>query len=354
MESDNFIMKDLKELGRNQIIESLKKAGYPAYRGEQVFNWLYKNGISQPAEMKNLPKELRAFLVESYQITDLKEINRSQATDGTVKYLWELADGDNIEGVYLPFPESNRHSACISTQVGCAFGCSFCATGIEGFKRDLTAAEIVDQVLKIQLDISGENFAEPRLSNIVFMGMGEPLANFDNLMQAVEIINADQGLNIGMRKLTISTSGLVPKIEKLAETNDQIGLAVSLHAPNDRLRNKIMPINKKYNINQLLTAVINYIEKTGRRVTFEYVLMDSVNDSPELAVQLANLLRGINCHVNLIPANPVPELGIKKPVKSVIDNFYNTLDQNKIQVTIRKEMGSTIDAACGQLKRQTR
>jgi 23S rRNA (adenine2503-C2)-methyltransferase len=173
-------------------------------------------------------------------------------------------------------------------------------------------------------------------------------------MQAVEIINADQGLNIGMRKLTISTSGLVPKIEKLAETNDQIGLAVSLHAPNDRLRNKIMPINKKYNINQLLTAVINYIEKTGRRVTFEYVLMDSVNDSPELAVQLANLLRGINCHVNLIPANPVPELGIKKPVKSVIDNFYNTLDQNKIQVTIRKEMGSTIDAACGQLKRQTR
>lgn len=345
-------MKDLKELNRSEIISELKKAGYPSYRGEQIYNWFYKNGVSSTAEMKNIPKDLRKYLDENYKLTDLKEINRNQAVDGTVKYLWELADGENVEGVYLPFPESGRHSACISTQVGCGLGCSFCATGIDGLKRNLSAGEIVDQVIKVQKDISGENFADPRLSNIVFMGMGEPLANFDNLMKAVEILNSKQGLNIGMRKMTISTAGLVPEIKKLAEVNDQIGLAVSLHAPNDRLRNKIMPINKKYNINQLLNAVIDYIEKTGRRVTFEYVLMDSVNDSPELSVQLAELLRGINCHVNLIPANPVPELNIKRPVQKVIDSFYETLDNNGIQVTLRKEMGTQIDAACGQLKRK--
>jgi 23S rRNA (adenine2503-C2)-methyltransferase len=347
-------MKDLKELKRTEIITELKKAGYPSYRGEQIFNWLYKNGVSNTEEMKNIPKELRRYINDNYHITNLKENNKSISADGTVKYLWELEDGENIEGVYIPFPESGRHSACISTQVGCGLGCSFCATGIDGLQRNLSTAEIIDQVLKIQADISGEEFLEPRLSNIVFMGMGEPLANFDNLMKAVEILNADNGLNIGMRKMTISTAGLVPEIEKLAEKNDQIGLAVSLHAPNDRLRNKIMPINRKYNLNQLLTAVINYIEKTGRRVTFEYVLMDSVNDSPELAVQLADLLRGINCHVNLIPANPVPELNIKRPVKKVIESFYSTLDNNGIQVTLRKEMGSEIDAACGQLKRKQR
>ncbi|OEG63141.1 23S rRNA m(2)A-2503 methyltransferase [Halanaerobium congolense] len=344
-------MKDLKELNRSELIDEFEKAGFPSYRGEQVFNWLYKNGVSAVEEMKNIPKKMRQFIDENYELSDLKEINRSTAVDGTVKYLWELNDGENIEGVYLPFPKSGRHSTCISTQVGCGLGCSFCATGIDGLQRNLTTGEIVDQVIKVQKDISGSNFAEPRLSNVVFMGMGEPLANFDNLMKAVEIINADQGLNIGMRKMTISTAGLVPEIKKLARTNDQIGLAVSLHAPNDRLRNKIMPINKKYNLNQLLAAVIKYIEKTGRRVTFEYVLMDSVNDSPELSVQLAELLRGINCHVNLIPANPVPELGIERPVQKVIDSFYETLDRNGIQVTLRKEMGTQIDAACGQLKR---
>jgi len=345
-------MKDLKELNRNDLIKELKNSGFPSYRGEQVYNWLYKNGVSETKNMKNIPKNLREYIDDNYQITDLKEIKKNISSDGTVKYLWQLEDGENIEGVYLPFPESGRHSACISTQVGCGLGCSFCATGIDGLKRDLSPGEIIDQVVKIQADISGDDFLEPRLSNIVFMGMGEPLANFDNLMKAVEILNSDHGFNIGMRKMTISTAGLVPEINKLAETNDQIGLAISLHAPNDRLRNKIMPINRKYSLNQLLNAAVNYIEKTGRRVTFEYVLMDSVNDSPELAVQLAELLRGINCHVNIIPANPVPELDIKRPVKKVVDNFYNTLDRNGIQVSIRKEMGSEIDAACGQLKRK--
>src|SRR6056297_2695940 len=345
-------MKDLKELNRDELIDEFKEAGFPSYRGEQVFNWLYKNGVSNTEEMKNIPKKMRKYIDENYNLSDIKEINRSQAVDGTIKYLWQLADGENIEGVYLPFPESGRHSACISTQVGCGLGCSFCATGIDGLKRNLTTGEIVDQVIKVQKDISGSNFAEPRLSNVVFMGMGEPLANFDNLIKAVEIINADNGLNIGMRKMTISTAGLVPEINKLAETNDQIGLAVSLHAPNDSLRNKIMPINRKYSLNQLLTAVIDYIEKTGRRVTFEYVLMDSINDSPELALQLADLLKGINCHVNLIPANPVPALNIKRPAKNVLDKFYEILVNRGLQVTVRKEMGSEIEAACGQLKRK--
>lgn len=347
-------MKDLKELNRNELIKEFEEAGFPSYRGEQLFNWLYKNGVSTTEEMKNIPKKMRNYIDQNYKLSNIKEIDRSLAVDGTVKYLWELNDGENIEGVYLPFPESGRHSACISTQVGCGLGCSFCATGIDGLQRNLTTGEIIDQIIKIQKDISGSDFAEPRLSNIVFMGMGEPLANFDNLMKAVQIINADQGLNIGMRKMTISTAGLVPEIKKLAQVNDQIGLAVSLHAPNDRLRNKIMPINKKYNLNQLLSTVIDYIETTGRRVTFEYVLMDSVNDSPELSVQLSELLRGINCHVNLIPANPVPELGIKRPVQKVIDSFYETLQNNGIQVTLRKEMGTQIDAACGQLTRKDR
>lgn len=347
-------MKDLKELNRNELIEELKKAGFPSYRGEQVFNWLYKNGVSNTEEMKNIPKKMRSYLENNYNLSNLEETKRSVAVDGTVKYLWQLNDGENIEGVYLPFPKSGRHSACISTQVGCGLGCSFCATGIDGLKRNLSTGEIVEQVLAIQKDISGSSFAEPRLSNLVFMGMGEPLANFDNLMKAVEILNSNQGLNIGMRKMTISTAGLVPEIKKLAQVNDQIGLAISLHAPNDRLRNKIMPINKKYSLNQLLKTVIDYIETTGRRVTFEYVLMDSVNDSPELSVQLSELLRGINCHVNLIPANPVPELGIERPVQKVIDSFYDTLVNNGIQVSLRKEMGSQIDAACGQLKRKDR
>ena len=184
-------MKDLKELNRSELIDELKKAGFPSYRGEQIFNWLYKNGVSKTKEMKNIPKKMREFIDDNYNLTDLKEINNSLATDGTVKYLWELKDGENIEGVYLPFPESGRHSACISTQVGCGLGCSFCATGIDGLKRNLTAGEIVDQVIKVQKDISAENFGEPRLSNVVFMGMGEPLANFDNVMKAVEIINAN-------------------------------------------------------------------------------------------------------------------------------------------------------------------
>lgn len=345
-------MKDLKSLNRKELILELENNDYPSYRGEQLYNWLYQNGVSKTAEMKNIPKKMRSFIDDKYQITDLKELKKSTAADGTVKYLWNLNDGEKIESVYLPFPESGRHSACISTQVGCGLNCSFCATGIDGLKRNLTTGEIIDQVIKIQKDISGSSFAEPRLSNIVFMGMGEPLANFDNLMKAVEILNSNEGLNIGMRKMTISTAGLVPEIKKLAEVNDQIGLAVSLHAPNDRLRSKIMPINKKYNLNQLLAAVIDYIEQTGRRVTFEYVLMDSINDSPELSVQLAELLRGINCHVNLIPANPVPELNIKRPVQKVIDSFYDTLVNNGIQVTLRKEMGTQIDAACGQLKRK--
>ncbi len=345
-------MKDLKSLTRNELMESINNLGYPNYRGEQVFNWIYRNGISDYDLMTNIPKKMRKDLQTNFEMIDIKLLEKKKAADGTIKYLWKLKDGENIESVYIPFEESGRHSICISTQVGCALGCSFCATGIDGLQRDLSTGEIIDQVLKIQQDISEEIFGNPRISNIVYMGMGEPLANFQNVLKSAEIINENDGLNIGMRKMTISTAGLVPEIKELAGKNDQIGLAVSLHAPNDRLRNKLMPVNRKYGITQLLQAVNYYIEKTGRRVTFEYVLMDGVNDSPELAIQLADLLRGINCHVNLIPANPVPALNIKRPAKNVLDKFYEILVNRGLQVTVRKEMGSEIEAACGQLKRK--
>ncbi|RCW51416.1 MULTISPECIES: 23S rRNA (adenine(2503)-C(2))-methyltransferase RlmN [unclassified Halanaerobium] len=345
-------MKDLKSLTRNELMESINNLGYPNYRGEQVFNWIYRNGISDYDLMTNIPKKMRKDLQTDFKITDIELLEKKKAADGTIKYLWKLKDGENIESVYIPFEESGRHSICISSQVGCALGCSFCATGIDGLQRDLNTGEIIDQVLKIQQDISKETFGSPRISNIVYMGMGEPLANLKNVLKSAEIINENDGLNIGMRKMTISTAGLVPEIKELAEKNNQIGLAVSLHAPNDRLRNKLMPVNRKYSITQLLSAVNYYIEKTGRRVTFEYVLMDGVNDSPELAIQLADLLRGINCHINLIPANPVPALNIKKPVQKVLDKFYEILVNRGLQVTVRKEMGSEIEAACGQLKRK--
>ncbi|MGM0602760.1 MAG: 23S rRNA (adenine(2503)-C(2))-methyltransferase RlmN [Bacillota bacterium] len=345
-------MKDLKSLTRNELMKSINNIGYPDYRGEQVFNWIYKNGITDYNSMTNIPKTMRKDLQKNFKMTDIKLMEKKKAADGTVKYLWELNDGENIESVYIPFEKSGRHSICISTQVGCALGCSFCATGIDGLKRNLSTGEIIDQVLKIQQDISSETFGDPRISNIVYMGMGEPLANLNSVLKSAEIINEDDGLNIGMRKMTISTAGLVPEIRELAEKNDQIGLAVSLHAPNDMLRNKLMPVNRKYDITQLLQAVNYYIEKTGRRVTFEYVLMDGVNDSPELAIQLSDLLRGINCHVNLIPANPVPALNIKRPDKRILDKFFEILNDRGLQVTIRKEMGSEIEAACGQLKRK--
>lgn len=243
-----------------------------------------------------------------------------------------------------------RHSVCISTQLGCAMNCIFCATGKGGLVRNLTTGEIIDQVLEIQKDISSGEFGKPGITNVVLMGMGEPLANFDNVIKAVEILNDEKGFAIGIRRITVSSSGLVPGIRRLAELNLQLVLAVSLNAPNDLLRNTLMPINRKYPLDELLSAVKYYIKKTSRRVTFEYILIDNVNDSPEQAYELVSLLRGIKCHLNLIPLNPVRGVKYRRPAREKILLFRDIIEKNGIAVTIRQERGPDIEAACGQLR----
>lgn len=343
--------KDLKSLTRSELINWFANEGYPAFRGKQVFNWIYKNGVQDFDEMNNLPLKLKEELREkSYISSNLILKDALSTSDGTVKYLWSLSDCETIESVYLPFLEDGRHSVCISSQVGCAVDCKFCATGNNGFVRNLTPGEIVEQVLKIQRIISKKEFGKPRISNLVFMGMGEPLANLEAVLKAVHIINDDKGLGIGQRKITISTSGIVSKIKELAEKEMQIVLAISLNAPNNLLRDSLMPINKRYPIEDLLTAVKYYIKKTSRRVTFEYVLIDKINDSKELAEELAYLLKGLLCHVNLIPLNPVEEFNFKSPSKKCINEFRDILVSKGIETTIRQERGNSIEAACGQLR----
>lgn len=343
--------QDLKSLSRKELKKWFQEKGYPAYRAEQIFNWIYRNGVEDFTAMKNIPAELRRELEEkAYVNSNLALEEARYAGDGTVKYLWKLEDGHFIESVYLPYPEEKRYSVCISSQVGCPMNCSFCATARGGLERNLTTGEIVDQVLGIQREISGEEYGLPGITNVVFMGMGEPLANLAAVLKAVEILNDEKGFNIGMRRITISTCGLVPEIRKLADMGLQLVLAVSLHAPNNQLRSKLMPINKKYPIKELLDAVEYYINKTGRRVSFEYILIDKVNDFPEQARELADLLQGILCHVNLIPLNPVREFAYERPADDSIDRFREILLDKGIECTVRQERGTGIEAACGQLR----
>lgn len=343
---------DLLAMNQEKFKDYLKENNIKSFRAEQVFNWIYKNGIFNLKNMKNLPGPLIEKLENLAKIEKLKLLGKSEAKDGTIKYLWKLNDNETIESVYLPYYKEGRHSVCISTQVGCNMGCSFCATGLEGLKRNLTTSEIIAQVLQIQKDISDEDFLDPAISNVVFMGMGEPMNNLDNVLDSVNLLNLDSTLNIGMRKMTISTVGVVPGIKELAVRNKQIGLAVSLNAPNDSLRSKIMPVNNKYPLKSLIDSVKEYIELTNRRVTFEYVMMDNVNDSPEYAYQLRRLISDILCHVNLIPVNPVSELDVYRPSLEKIEKFKKILTDGNIDTTIRQERGVEIEAACGQLKRE--
>ncbi|MGM0444900.1 MAG: 23S rRNA (adenine(2503)-C(2))-methyltransferase RlmN [Bacillota bacterium] len=335
---------------QNELQKKFDEQNIQSFRAKQVFNWIYKNGVLDFSNMSNLSSDLIASLNDKYDLNTLKLNKKLIAEDGTQKYLWETKDNNLVESVFLPYEDENRYSICVSTQIGCSIGCKFCATGIDGLIRDLSTAEIIEQILKIQIDISKNNFGNPSITNIVFMGMGEPFLNYDNLMKSVRILNDQNGFNIGMRKMTISTSGIVDKINKLADNNDQIGLAVSLNAPNDRLRNKLMPINKKYNLNKLFKAVDYYIKKTNRRVTFEYVLIKDINDSEVHLQQLINLMKNKLVHVNLIPVNPVPELNIKRPQKYIVEKFKNELEKERIPVSIRIEKGTNIKAACGQLR----
>lgn len=317
-----------------------------AFRADQIFQWLHQKNVTSFAEMRNLPQSLINQLEELAEITVVETVTRREARDGTVKYLFRLPDGETIESVYLPY-DDDRKSICISSQVGCAMGCAFCATGLSGWKRNLTPGEMVEQIYAVQRDRQVE------ITNVVLMGMGEPLINYDNSLAAIRLMNHPKGLNIGIRRITLSTCGLTPEIRALAHEDLQLVLAISLHAPNDTLRSEIMPVNRKYPLADLMKACRYYTEITNRRVTFEYALMERVNDQIQHARELVQLLRGMLCHVNLIPINPVKETGISRPDMSQVLKFQQILQTAGIETTLREERGTDIDAACGQLRSRT-
>ena len=337
-------MIDLKDFEYDELTEYLLSIGEKKFRAEQIFSWLHR-GAESYEEMTNLSKATREKLEKETYVSTLKirEKYVSQL-DGTVKYLFELPDGNCIESVVMRY--HHGLTICISSQVGCRMGCRFCASTIGGLYRSLTAGEILNQVIFAQKDI-GE-----RISNIVIMGIGEPLDNFDNIIKFLHNVNHEKGLNIGYRHITLSTCGVVPKIYDLAEENLPITLTISLHAPNNEIRDTIMPVNHKYKIDELIKACKYYYEKTGRRISFEYSLIHGVNDSTENAADLANLIKGMGAHVNLIPVNKVEERDFEKGSKAEINAFREKLEKMGINATIRRELGSDISASCGQLRKK--
>jgi 23S rRNA (adenine2503-C2)-methyltransferase len=328
-----------------QLQQWMKDNGEPAFRGGQLFDWLYVKRVKSFEDMSNLSKALREKLDEHFQIITLSEITKFESKDGTVKFLFGLHDAHAIETVIMRHNYGN--SICVTTQVGCRIGCTFCASTLGGLKRNLTAGEIVAQVVTAQqlLDATGE-----RVSSIVIMGSGEPFENYDATMTFLRIMIHEKGLNIGQRHITVSTSGIVPSMYKFAEENTQINLALSIHAPNDALRSKLMPVNRRFPFDDVMAACHNYIAKTGRRITFEYALIGGVNDQVEHAQELADVLKGMLCHVNLIPVNHVPERNYVRTPREDIFEFQRVLERNKVSVTIRREQGHDIAAACGQLR----
>ena len=335
-------MTDIKSMTQEEITDALRAMGEPAFRGKQVFSWLHK-GATDFAEMNNLSKPLREKLGKEFTIT-APTVARKQVSrlDGTVKYLWELRDGNCIETVLMSYHHGN--TVCISSQVGCRMGCKFCASTIAGKARDLTPSEMLDQVLFTQLD-SGKD-----ISNIVLMGIGEPLDNFDTVLRFLELVNSPEGLNIGMRHISLSTCGLTEKIDKLADYQLQLTLSVSLHAPDDETRSRIMPVNRGVGVEQLFAACRRYFEKTGRRISYEYAMIDGVNDADWQADLLARHLKGTPGHVNLIPLNHVEESPLK-PSRRVAA-FQKRLESHGVTATVRRKLGGDIDASCGQLRRK--
>ncbi|MDQ0217127.1 23S rRNA (adenine(2503)-C(2))-methyltransferase RlmN [Peribacillus cavernae] len=333
----------------HELKQWLTENGDKAFRADQVFNWLYKKRVTSFEDMSNLSKSLRDKLESQFTITTLKTLIQQTSKDGTMKFLFELHDGFSIETVLMRHEYGN--SICVTTQVGCRIGCTFCASTLGGLKRNLEAGEIVAQVVKVQqaLDETDE-----RVSSVVIMGIGEPFDNYDEMLSFLKNINHEKGLNIGARHITVSTSGIIPKIYKFADENLQINFAVSLHAPTTELRSKLMPINRAYKLPDLIEAVKYYTNKTGRRVSFEYGLFGGENDQVEHAEQLAELIKDIKCHVNLIPVNYVPERNYVRTPREQIFEFEKTLKNHGINVTIRREQGHDIDAACGQLRAKER
>jgi len=335
---------NLKSQTLPELTATLKELGQPAFRGKQVYTWLHK-GVRSYDQMSNLPKSLRDTLEEKFPICPPEVVRKQESkTDGTIKYLWKLSDGNCVETVLMRYHYGN--TVCISTQVGCRMGCAFCASTIGGLVRRLEPYEMLDEVLFTQQD-SGLP-----ISHIVLMGIGEPLDNFDNVMRFLELVNSPEGMNISMRHISLSTCGLVPKIDELAKKKLQISLAISLHGPNDEIRNRIMPVNKAYPIDQLLDACRRYYDITSRRIHFEYAMIDGVNDSEGCARELLKRLKGLGAHVNLIPLNHVEESPLKPSSRAAVAKFQKILEDGGITATVRRTLGGDIDASCGQLRRK--
>ncbi|MBR5534293.1 MAG: 23S rRNA (adenine(2503)-C(2))-methyltransferase RlmN [Ruminiclostridium sp.] len=337
-------MPDLKSMTPEELTAWCKEQGMPAFRGKQIFQW-FGRGVSSVEEMSNLPKALREKIAQegefSAPVVERKQVSK---LDGTIKYLWRLSDGNCIETVLMRYRHGN--SVCISSQVGCAMGCAFCASTLGGKVRNLTAAELLDQVVFTQKD-SGYP-----ISNIVLMGIGEPLDNYDNVKRFLELVNHPDGMNIGMRHISLSTCGLVKGIDRLAEEGLQITLSVSLHAPDDETRTKLMPVNRAHNVDQLFDACRRYFKKTGRRISYEYAMIDGMNDTPYHANLLGDHLEGTVAHVNLIPLNHVEESPYKPSTAKNVAAFQKALEKRGITATVRRRLGSDIDASCGQLRRK--
>lgn len=347
---------EIKSLLLSELQEKLSEFTEPSYRAGQIMNWLYEKRASGFEEMSDLPQALRARLAENFSMGKLGVVRVLGSRDTTRKFLFRLGDGKLIESVLIPASpalygqKSDRRTACVSTQVGCAYGCRFCASGLDGFSRNLRANEIVDQIMAIESHVGGSQ----RIDNIVFMGMGEPLANFDNVMRVIRILNAPWGLSIGARHITVSTSGLAPQIRKLADEPLQIRLAISLHGATDEVRNQIMPINRRYNLETLFSACDCYVERKKQRLTFEYILIAGVNDTDDQAHLLATHARRLAAKVNLIPYNTVQGLPWSRPSENRQEKFLSILQRHRISSTLRREKGGDIDAACGQLRLQTK
>ncbi|HBY71136.1 MAG TPA: 23S rRNA (adenine(2503)-C(2))-methyltransferase RlmN [Lachnospiraceae bacterium] len=335
---------DIKSLSLEELSERLKGLGQPAFRAKQIFNWLHSKLAVGYDEMTNLSKDLRETLKESEPLTVLEEVDALHSQkDGTVKYLFRLKDDRVIESVLMKYHYGN--SVCISSQVGCRMGCKFCASTIGGKERDLLPSEMLDQIYRIQ-SLTGE-----RVSHVVVMGTGEPFDNYDNLMRFIRILTDPNGLDLSARNITVSTCGIPDRIRAFAGEGLPITLALSLHAPNNEIRKQLMPVAAKYDLSEVLDAFRYYYNKTGRRLTFEYSLVEGINDEEEHARELSRLIKGLNCHVNLIPVNPIKERNFRQSESKRVQSFKNILEKNRINVTIRREMGADINAACGQLRK---
>ncbi|MCB5385656.1 23S rRNA (adenine(2503)-C(2))-methyltransferase RlmN [Blautia glucerasea] len=336
-------MTDIKSMNKEELKNLMTELGEKPFRAKQIYSWLHEHLVTSYEEMGNIPGKLKEKL-KAYPIVALEMVDEQiSAIDGTRKYLFRLSDGNVIESVLMRYKHGN--SVCISSQVGCKMGCRFCASTIGGWTRNLLPSEMLDQIYRIQ-SITGE-----RVSNVVVMGTGEPMDNYDNIVRFVHLLSDEGGLNISQRNITVSTCGIVPKIYELAKEKLQITLALSLHAPNDEKRRELMPVAQRYSMNEVLDACRNYFQETGRRITFEYSLVAGVNDSDEDARELSSRIHDINCHVNLIPVNPIKERSYRRSTHLAVENFKIKLEKCGINVTIRREMGSDIDGACGQLRK---